>query len=147
MYIRKRHLFVWAFLVGTIGLWAQGPAGDRIKTLKVGFITEQLSLTPEEAQAFWPLYNQYEAQREAFRRKEHLELKAQRESVEAPTRKEASALLDEFLSLQKEKYEAERDFIAKISKIITPQKTLLLLEAEKTFKKQLLHQYRKRGGG
>jgi hypothetical protein len=30
-----------------------------IEALKVAFLTKQLDLTPEEAQQFWPVYNQY----------------------------------------------------------------------------------------
>ncbi len=30
-----------------------------IEALKVAFISKELDLTPEEAQKFWPLYNQY----------------------------------------------------------------------------------------
>ncbi len=30
-----------------------------IEALKVAFISKELSLTPEEAQKFWPVYNQY----------------------------------------------------------------------------------------
>ena len=32
---------------------------DRIEALKVAYITEQLNLSPSEAQKFWPLYNSY----------------------------------------------------------------------------------------
>ena len=30
-----------------------------IEALKVAFISKDLNLTPEEAQSFWPVYNQY----------------------------------------------------------------------------------------
>ncbi|UEG50472.1 hypothetical protein LK994_03150 [Ferruginibacter lapsinanis] len=32
---------------------------DNIEALKVAFISKELDLTPEEAQKFWPIYNQY----------------------------------------------------------------------------------------
>ena len=32
---------------------------DRIKSHKIAYLTEQLSLSPEEAQQFWPVYNAY----------------------------------------------------------------------------------------
>ena len=32
---------------------------QNIEALKVAFITKELNLTPEEAQKFWPVYNQY----------------------------------------------------------------------------------------
>lgn len=33
--------------------------GGRIQALKIAYITKKLNLSPEEAQKFWPIYNQY----------------------------------------------------------------------------------------
>ena len=38
-----------------------------IDALKVAFISKELELTPEEAQRFWPLYNQYSKEIKATR--------------------------------------------------------------------------------
>lgn len=146
MHIHNKLLFVVVFVLATAGFYAQDPARDRIKPLKVAFITEQLRLTPEEAESFWPIYNQHEETLRMFRKRVHTEFKVQSKVLENMSSKDASALLDELLALQKERYEAEQRFIKKMSKVIQPQKTLLLLEAERAFKKQLLLQYRKRRG-
>lgn len=34
-------------------------AGNRIDALKIAYLTNKLNLSPEEAQRFWPIYNQY----------------------------------------------------------------------------------------
>ncbi len=39
-----------------------------IEALKVAFISKELELTPEEAQKFWPLYNQYSKELRELRR-------------------------------------------------------------------------------
>jgi hypothetical protein len=54
---------------------SQKPEGGRLEALKIAYITKQLNLTPEEAQRFWPVYNQYSneikgARQEAFRTNE-----------------------------------------------------------------------------
>jgi hypothetical protein len=36
----------------------QGDAGT-VEAIKIGYFTKQLSLSPDEAQKFWPIYNQY----------------------------------------------------------------------------------------
>jgi hypothetical protein len=44
----------------------QPPAGV-LETMKIGFITTHLNLTPAEAEKFWPIYRQYAAEkRQAF---------------------------------------------------------------------------------
>lgn len=48
----------------------EGGNEDAIESLKIAFLTKQLSLTPEEAQKFWPVYNQYTMELKKMR-KEH----------------------------------------------------------------------------
>ena len=45
----------------------QGDKGERIEALRIAFITQQLSLTPTEAQKFWPIYNQFNAEMKTLR--------------------------------------------------------------------------------
>ncbi|MDC6365072.1 MULTISPECIES: hypothetical protein [Flavobacteriaceae] len=142
--MNKNRLILLAFLLGTTWFYAQGPVRDRIKTLKVAFITERVGLTSEEAQSFWPIYNEHEEKLEAIRRKERRE----RISLSGDlSNGEASALLDKLLALQNEKHEIHKTFISRIRKVISPKKTLLLMGAEEDFKKRLLQQYRKRREG
>lgn len=42
--------------------------GDRIEALRIAFISQQLNLTPQEAQNFWPVYNQYRGDLETLRK-------------------------------------------------------------------------------
>jgi hypothetical protein len=37
----------------------QEPPGRKLAGLKVAYVTNQLNLTPEEAEKFWPVYNNY----------------------------------------------------------------------------------------
>ena len=37
-----------------------GRKAERIQALKIAFITQRLELSSEEAQRFWPIYNNYE---------------------------------------------------------------------------------------
>ncbi len=63
----KKLYIILTFL--TVSLFAQAqdeqpPVADqkqqeKIEALKVAFITKELDLTPDEAQKFWPVYNQY----------------------------------------------------------------------------------------
>src|ERR1041385_3852112 len=41
---------------------------ERVEAFKVGFLTQRLNLTPTEAKAFWPVYNEYEAELEKLRK-------------------------------------------------------------------------------
>ena len=64
--MKRTILTLLLALVATIGTYAQhGPhAGEKkyptheeILSQKIAFFTQELDLTPEEAQQFWPVYN------------------------------------------------------------------------------------------
>ena len=42
--------------------------GERAQAEKIGYITQRLQLTPEEAQVFWPVYNESKMEGEAVRK-------------------------------------------------------------------------------
>lgn len=57
----KQILFFLIFAISSVvKINAQPPRNfERIEALKVAFFTQQLKLTAEEAQKFWPVYNSY----------------------------------------------------------------------------------------
>ena len=134
-------------LLFSLGLLAQGPVRDRIKTLKVAFITERLALTSSEAQDFWPVYNAHEEQVEKLRRKERQRFGSQLPFLDDLSENEAAQLLGEFKGLQIEKHEVEQTFIQDLANVLPAKKIILLFKAEEDFKKRLVQQVRKRRGG
>jgi Skp family chaperone for outer membrane proteins len=58
----KRLLFLFIFVLALSKQGTAQPAfnGQRIKALKVAYITQALNLTADEAQKFWPVYNAYD---------------------------------------------------------------------------------------
>ncbi|HPQ59614.1 MAG TPA: hypothetical protein PK499_13120, partial [Flavobacteriales bacterium] len=71
-----RHLLIAGLLALPFAAIAQGddlpeiPAErlQEIKAQKSAYLTQKMGLTPEEAQQFWPLYNEYDGKLEALRR-------------------------------------------------------------------------------
>jgi formate dehydrogenase maturation protein FdhE len=144
--MNKRALILCTLLFSTFLMHAQGPVRNRIKTLKVAFITEQVGLTSEEAQQFWPIYNKHEEILENLRRKERMELHTNISRAQELSTNESEKLLDNLLALQFEKQKAERDFLSKLRTVIPAKKVLLLVKAEEDFKRQMIQQFRKRRG-
>ena len=64
----KKYLLILTLLLGSFSMaFAQEkqPADDltkqeKIKSLYVAYVTQQLQLTPDEAQKFWPVHTQFE---------------------------------------------------------------------------------------
>ena len=137
-------------LFASLMMYAQGGAQrEKIKTLKVAFITERLNLSSEEAQAFWPVYNEHEQNIQSIRRKERLEIHSRLADMESLSDAEAREVLNDLIALEQEKQDLNVAYIQRISTVISPRKTLLLIKAEEDFKRRLLRemQQRRRNGG
>jgi hypothetical protein len=57
--MRKILLIIFLCISSAYFCNAQVKDSDDINTVKIAYITNQLNLTPTEAQQFWPIYNRY----------------------------------------------------------------------------------------
>ncbi len=144
----KKVLLVALLLTTTLSFGQQRPDREKIKALKVAFITERLDLSAKEAQTFWPIYNEHEAKRQVLRQKERSQIRGKIKNADELSEKEAEDLLEKYISFEDEEEALDKAFLKNVSQVISSKKTLLLLRSEQEFKRQLIKQYRqKRGGG
>jgi Spy/CpxP family protein refolding chaperone len=119
---------------------------EQIKALKVGFISNELALTTDEASKFWPIYNTYDDKQFEIR---HQKMKAYKGRMDADldkmTEKEASALLAQMESNEDELYQLRKKFIANLKGVLPAVKIIKLKKAEDDFNRKLLQQYRNKG--
>ena len=135
-------------LFTTVFYGQRRPDREKIKSLKVAFITERLNLSSEEAQAFWPIYNAHEEKMEGFRQRERMEIFDKLKDLETVSEADATELLDAYMALEEEKRAENKAFLEKLKQVISAKKTFLLMGTENGFKRRLLRQYReKRRGG
>jgi hypothetical protein len=86
-----------------------------IQALKVAFISKELDLTPDEAQKFWPVYNQYERE------------------VDDASKNNTDVIVKEQKVLDvKKKYQGQ------FGKILGPQRVNRMFGAEGRFRKLLI---------
>ncbi len=110
---------------------------QKIESYKIGFITEKLNLTPQEAQKFWPVYNEYQAKKQDIQKSLAGKYKDYRLSKEA-TEKQATELIDSSLYEMQANLDLARDYYGKLKAILPPQKIVLLFNAERQFRRELL---------
>lgn len=115
---------------------------DKIKTLKIAFITEKLNLTEKEAQAFWPVYNSFE---EDFMKLRHQSYeKRKKVDFQNISDKDAEALLNEIRTIENKKYTLKENYINDLSKVIPAKKIILLNKVEDDFKRKLFEEFKNR---
>jgi len=117
---------------------------ERIRTLKVGFLTERLDLSSEEAQGFWPIYNAFDIEIEALRSNEFMAFRTYRKGSESLTDEQAQNILNTILEVQQKRMSQKTSLANELKGVISIKKVLALFKAEEDFKRQLLRELRKR---
>lgn len=142
----KTYIITIFILLFSVSLFAQQNR-DRVKALKVSFITEKLDLTPKEAQAFWPIYNAYDDKSNKIKHEDMRSIRREiKQNLNTLTDAKASELLDRFIEAENNLHEEHMELVSKMKKIISPQKIILLKSAEDDFKKKLFEQYKRKRG-
>ena len=115
---------------------------------KIAFLTLEVGLTPEEAQVFWPVYNQVEKEKdEAMFTMIHAYKEMSKAMDEKKGEKEISALLDKYLDAQKKVNEVENGIAAKYKAVLPVEKVAKLYVAEEKFRRQQIRKLHHGGEG
>jgi len=147
MKTNKLLLIIFLFSIHSFAQDRFGEKKEQIKALKVGFITNELSLTSEEAARFWPVYNTYDDKQFELRHKKMKSFinRMDEGALDKMSEKESSDLLTQMESNEDELYLNRKKFIANLRGIISPKKIIKLKKAEDDFNRKLLQQYREKG--
>ncbi|HLT74477.1 MAG TPA: hypothetical protein VKZ68_05310 [Ohtaekwangia sp.] len=137
--MKTKILLIALLFAGAVFGQDNSKKADKIKSLKVAFITSELQLTPEESAKFWPVYNEFEARQRDLRKKE---FGARRGKSETISDKEASAILSQMEANEEELLKLRKKLTSDLRQIISPVKILKLKKAEGDFNRKLLKQYR-----
>ncbi len=125
----------------------------KMKSERVSFLTEKLQFTVDEAEKFWPLYNEYLTKREDMmwgkREKMHKNF-----DPSQLTDEEMGKMLNELLDQEVKLAQLKKDYFEKIKTILPIRKVLTLHRVEQEFMNHMLNKIREsrspgdtRGGG
>ncbi|WP_320815761.1 sensor of ECF-type sigma factor [Flavobacterium sp.] len=117
---------------------------EKIKALKVAYITEQLDLSTDEAQKFWPIYNANEEKQFELRHKKMRSIinKFENGGLEKLSDKEATSLIDQIETIEDELHNSKKTYIRELKMVISAKKIIKLKKAEDEFNRKLMKQFR-----
>jgi hypothetical protein len=121
----------------------QDPKGkEKIQAARIAYITDQLELTPEEAEKFWPIYREFSEKRTALQKQYRV---AKKNPDPAKSAEENDKeLVDLGLKLKQQELDLEKEYSGRLLKVISAQKLRTLPEAEKRFRQLILDQIQRR---
>lgn len=141
---KRTILLIFILLFSPVLILAQNRNQERLQTYKIAFFTRRLNLSPVEAERFWPLYNEYQAQR--------TEIQQQRIELNRMFNLELASMSDEqlvaagdkLIELDVKETELSVEFHQQLKGILPPIKVLRLYQAENQFRQQLLNELQER---
>ncbi|NRA11123.1 MAG: hypothetical protein HRT57_04105 [Crocinitomicaceae bacterium] len=111
---------------------------EKIKRLKIAFITKELDLTIEQSEKFWPVYNELQKkvdEQKKARKKTTKDLKENLETLaEADIKTKTNSVLDNDIKVA----QLKKEYNDNIAAIIGYKKATKLLSLEARFKRELL---------
>ena len=140
-------LFLMSFFASAQKSIAKKPREEKIKVLKIAFITDELNLTSKEAQKFWPVYNKFNQTLHQLEKVEKQHMRANIKGaggLENISEKEAKGLMKKIADLEKQIYETKMAYDSELTKVLSHKKILKLKIAEREFIRKLMKKYRRK---
>ena len=129
-----------------IGTYAQNPgqqtAKEKLEAARIAMITERLGLSPEQAQEFWPLYNEYAEQRRQIQnqfREAH-----QGMDVNQMSEEERQKMIRARMEMKQNQLNLESQYSEKMMQVISSRQLMALKKAEDDFKAMILRRIEQR---
>jgi hypothetical protein len=120
-----------------------GMSVEQVQIERIAYFTEQIGLTPEEAQLFWPLYNEMDNKRKALFEEKAAMLKSFTENKNTND-KQINEQLNRLAAINGQECALHGEYDAKFRKMMSAQKVMNMYIAEIGFRNYLLQKIRKR---
>ena len=139
----KLYISLLLLLISTITLSQNNDKLEKIKALRVAFISTKLELTSNEAQKFWPIFNEFDKNQTDLRKEKRiLMMRLKHQNTSSLSDIEMQKLLDTSELLESNIQTNRQQLVKNLRGVISAQKIILLKQLEEDFKKTLLKQMR-----
>lgn len=111
---------------------------DKIEAARIAYITDQLQLTPQEAERFWPVYREFAEKRREIRQQ------LRNTAKNADPNQTDEEVVDQQFKAKQQELDLEKDYSGRLLKVISAQKLRSLPQAERRFRQMILDQIQRR---
>jgi len=141
---KKAICFAILMILSTSWILAQNPNQERLNAYKIAFFTKRLNLTSQEAEKFWPVYNEFQEKKSRIQQERNQLNRNFNQNISAMSEKEMTEGSDHYISLEVKESELSQEFHKKFKEILPPIKVIRLYQAENQYKVQLLNELQDR---
>jgi hypothetical protein len=119
---------------------AQNTNLEKLNNYKIGFFTKKLNLTSEEAEKFWPVYNEYQVQRNQIQLEKMKINRTFNQNESSLSDKQLEEMGDRYVDLLVQESGLAVTFHKKLKTVLSPAKVIMYYQAENQYKVQLLNE-------
>jgi hypothetical protein len=119
---------------------AQNSNLEKLNAFKIGFFTKRLDLTSAEAEKFWPVYNEYQDQRNKLQLEKALIIRNFNRNESSLNDSQLTEMGDKLIDLITQESSLEVEFHKKLKEIFPPAKVIRFYQVENQYKAQLLNE-------
>jgi hypothetical protein len=132
--MKRIFVIVLIFNAFSAAVQAQdGAIAERVKALRAEVYTRVLNLTSEEAEKFWPIFNEYTTNKEALQK----QLKPDGD-LDGMTDAEVEEQVKKYMEIRQKELDLEKDLVQKLRAVLPIRKIAKLPKAEREFRESLL---------
>jgi hypothetical protein len=135
-------LILFIFLLCKEAFGQGNDAREKIEAARIALITERLGLTPEQAEKFWPIYNEYGQKRRDLSR--DLQRARNQVDINNMTEEQSQNLMNMSLDIRERQVQLEKQYAQRLTNVISSQQLLSLKKAEDDFRRMILRRLEER---
>ena len=120
---------------------------DKMKAYKIAYITDQLNLSTQEAEKFWPIYNTHEERLTKLRKEEDSNIRKlihSSDQLNDISESEAKSIITSVSNIRDKAHAMNKEYFQKLRKVLPYKKILKLQVAERQFKRKLFERLKER---
>ena len=135
----KKGLMILAIALVFPFMWlqAQNPNLEKFSTYKIGFFTKKMNLTSQEAEKFWPVYNDYQKQKNLIQKDKVMLIRDFNQNESTLSDSQLTEMGDKLIKYLSDETSLAVAFHKKL-KELPPDKVIKYYQAENQYKIQLL---------
>ncbi|MHA4896659.1 hypothetical protein ACXZ1K_18060 [Pedobacter sp. PWIIR3] len=124
--------------------------GDRfqeIEAYKIGYLTQKLDLSADEAKIFWPIYNSWQKEQSDLRKERIQKMISFRkiDEIEQLSDSEVQALIVNDFNIKQRELNLEKKYYNQLKSNLPIKIVGKFYRAQEAFKKEILSKYRPQG--
>ena len=116
---------------------------EKIKAEKISFFTSKLDLTSAEAQAFWPVYNEFEKKRFDLQKQIHEFERMPDDKFTNLSESEIEKMTSNYIGSFEKEALLLKEYNKRFLKILPKKKVLMMYRTENEFRSHLIREYRR----